>query len=524
MIRATMSSLRALSILAVVGLSTALAAQKPVPEPRIGLAFSPPKGWLELPADGDRHATLRLYAAPRALASKGDTTHTPLMRVMFFKKGGDAANDVVDGLPRMTPFRSLEDFCKRGLGAKDVSLEPGKVGTLEGQKVNGKNIPGDLVLFGQTVALDDGEAAVCVEVLSLQAEKIKKEIDAALTSLSAVARTPATRLDPPWVVDADWSKKDVASRNTARRKWAEELVAAAAKSPEAGFTVFKAKYWTVLSAADAAFTKKAIAGAELARAWCAQKMPEITKEPPLPAVLRIFDNPDHYAAFLTTEFDQRDYNSRRRELYFVLNKDNAGITGFSMLFRSVLWQVFDDVDAGVLPAMPRWFDNGCWSFMFGSRFDGKKLEFIQNDSEKGRAEYYVQHKEPMLPLWALMQEKKQPSPEDGSTERGWDYQPECSRLMRWFWMNDGQKAFDKPALVCDYVRALGAAHAKLGPDPTLDVATLNLSKDELKEFNSRHYKWRDAMLIATNDIAIPLKVEVWTAINDKWLEFNKTFK
>ena len=71
-------------VLSLLAWTPAVLAQKPVPEPRIGLQFTPPKGWVELPADVDRHATLRLFAAPRAMASKGETNHTPLLRVMFF--------------------------------------------------------------------------------------------------------------------------------------------------------------------------------------------------------------------------------------------------------------------------------------------------------------------------------------------------------------------------------------------------------------------------------------------------------
>ena len=74
--------------------------------------------------------------------------------------------------------------------------------------------------------------------------------------------------------------------------------------------------------------------------------------------------------------DLREYDARRRELFFANDPDNGGVGGYGMLFRAVLWQVFDDVDPGVLPAMPRWLDNGCWEFMHSSHFDGKKLDFV----------------------------------------------------------------------------------------------------------------------------------------------------
>ena len=500
-----------------------LLAQKSLAEPRAGLEFKPPKSWVELPADGDRHATVRLYAAPRALAGKAEGTHTPLLRVMFFAKGGDASGDLVDGLPRQTPFRDLEDFARRGLGATDVAKEAHKVGAIEGQRLGGKGIAGDLVLLGQTVPLDDGEAALCFEVLANQAEKLKKDFEGTFASVDTMARAPSPRPAPPWLAAADWAKLDAAARAAARRKWAEELVAATSKAPEAGFKVGKSKYWTVLSAADPGFTKKAIAAAETARTWCAQKLPDLTKDAPLPAILRIFDSMEHYQAFLTTDLDQREYHARRRELLFVNDRDNGGSSGYGMLFRAVLWQVFDDVDPGVLPALPRWLDNGCWEFMRSTRCDGKKIEFMPSDVERGRIEYQQRAKS-MPALWDLMQEHIQVSPEGGANETAWGYTPECARLMRWFWIDDGQKAFARPTLVSDYVRALGAAYQKLGPDPTADAATLGLTEAQQKDVNTRHYKWRDAMLVGANDIAVPLQVDAWKAINEKWLDYNKNYK
>jgi hypothetical protein len=515
---------RSLALVPVLAFAPVLAAQKAVAEPRVGLQFAPPKGWLELPGDHDRHATLRLFAAPRALASKGEGNHTPVLRVMFFGKGGDASKDLVDGLPRMTPFRSLEDFAQRGLGAKDVAKEAHKVGTADGQHVTAKDMPGDHILFGQTVTLDDGEAAVCIELLANHVDKLKKDIDAVLASLEPVARVAATRTEVPWLADAEWTKKDAAARTAARRKWAEDLVAAAAKNPELGYKVSKSKYWTVLSAADPAFTKKAVDAAEAGRDWLAKHMPEITKDAPLPAVLRVFDGADPNVALQIARNDQREYDQLHRELFAVNDRDNGGPTGFGPVLRGVLWQIFDDVDPAVLPAMPRWFDNGLWEFLRSSKVDGKKLDFAAGDVERGRLDYYRQKNEEMPPLWGLIQEKSQVSPTDGSLEKDWGYTPESARLIRWLWQFDGLKAFNKPTLVSDYVKALAAAHDKLGPDPVGDVPTIGLTDDQKKERNNRFYKWRDALLIATNDIALPLQPDTWKAINEKWIAFNKAFK
>lgn len=512
-----------LAVVLTLAMPVALAAQKNVAEPRAGISFLPPKGWLELPADIDRGATVRLYVAANAMADKGEGKHTPLVRVMFFPAGGSADQDVVDGLPRTTPFRSLEDFCRRGLGAKSVDKEAQKVGGVDGQRIVAKDVPGDRVVLGQTLPTAAGEAAVCVEVLAHHADKVKKEIEPVLASLEAIARVEAPRPRAPWLA-AEWATQDATARAAARRKWAEEVVAATTKSPEAGYKVSKAKWWTVLSAADPAFTKKVVAAAEAARDWYGKKLPELTREAPLPAVLRVFDSIDQYNAFLTTRNNSREYDQLRRELLVANDRDLGGATGFGQTLRAVLWHVFDDVDPGVLPAMPRWLDNGCWEFLRSSKFDGKKLEFFAGDVEKGRLDYYRQNDKPMPALWDLIQEHMQPSPKDGAMETNWGYTPECARLMRWFWMHDGQKAFDKPSLVADYVKALGAGHAKAGVDPTADVPVVGLSEAEQKERNTRYYKWRDDLLVVVNNIVVPLQVDTWKAINGKWLEFNKNFK
>lgn len=500
-----------------------LSAQKGVSEPGAGLECKPPKGWVELPADVDRHATLRLFAAPRALAAAGEGTHTPLLRVMWFTKGGDAGNDVVDGLPRQTPFRDLEDFMRRGFAAKDVAKVAGKVGASEGQRLTGKGIAGELVLLGQTVSMEGGEAALCFEVAANQLAKLEKELEATLASATVIPRQEVTPLLPPWRTDAEWAKKDAAARRAARTRWAEDVVAATLKRPGAGFKEGKSKYWTVLSAADAGFTKKVVAAAETARAWFAQKVPDLAKEAPLPAILRVFDSMDHYQAFLAAEVDQREYQGQRRELHFVNDKDNGGNGGYGQLLRAVWWQMLDDVDEDVLAALPRWFDNGCWEFLRSSRCDGKKLDFAPSDVERGRIDYQQRGKS-MPALWDLMQELIQKSPENGKAEDNWGYTPECARLMRWFWIDDGLKAFDKPTLIGDYVRALATASKTVGPNPVRDAAMVGATADQVREVNKRFYVWRDAMLVAANNIAVPLPVDTWKSINEKWLAYNQNYK
>jgi hypothetical protein len=521
---ATMPPVRPRLVLAALGMlwlpwpgTGALRAQKAVAEPRAGLEYKPPRGWVELPAGGDRGATVRLHAAPRALAGKA-VTQTPLLRVMVFAPGGDADQDVVDGLPRRTPFRGLEDFARRGLGATAVDRTPAKAGRLGGDRLVAKGIAGERLLIGQVMPAATGEVAVCVEVVELQADKIGKEIEAVFASLGAVARTPVARREPPWVADPQWAERDAAARQAARRGWAEQIVAATAAAPEAGFKVQPAKHWTVLAATDAAFTKKAIAAAEAARAFFAQKLPTLTATEPLPAVLRIFASPDHWQAFQTTRDDQREYDPTRRELWFVPDRDLGASTGYGMLFRAVLWHVLDDVDPAVLAGLPRWLDNGCWEFLRSSRCEGRTIEFVPSDVERGRIDYQLRGKT-MPNLWDLMQEHCQRSPADGAAEPAWGYTPECARLLRWFWLGDGQQAFGMPDLVADYVRGIVTAYAKVGPDPTRDVATIGLDAAQQQERNRRFYLWRDAMLVAINDAATPLQPDVWRAINTRWLAY-----
>ena len=65
-------------------------------------------------------------------------------------------------------------------------------------------------------------------------------------------------------------------------------------------------------------------------------------------------------------------------------------------------------ELGVLPAMPRWFDLGLWEFLRSTRFDGKKIEFVSGEVERGRIKYYAQNKQSMPALWDLMQEHIRP--------------------------------------------------------------------------------------------------------------------
>jgi len=75
-----------------------------------------------------------------------------------------------------------------------------------------------------------------------------------------------------------------------------------------------------------------------------------------------------------------------------------------------------------------------------------------------------------------------------------------------------------------YVKGCAQAFAANGPDPTADVAVVELEQAQQKLFNAAHYKWRDALLTKIYDLAIPIQKDAWTAIEEKWTAFNKNFK
>ncbi len=194
-----------------------------------------------------------------------------------------------------------------------------------------------------------------------------------------------------------------------------------------------------------------------------------------------------------------------------------------MLLRAVLWQYLDDEQPGVASCLPRWLDNGLWEYCRSTKVRGKRIEFEPSDVETGRIQYQQRNKS-MPPIWNLMQESMQPSPEEGADEPAWGYTPECSRLVRWLLDRDGGKAFDKPDLLVEYVRALGLALADWGPDPVADVDREHLSDAQGKAMRTKYYAWRDGLLRGTNDRAIGLSPDDWQGVNAKWLAFNESFR
>jgi hypothetical protein len=506
--------------------------QKAIPLPQLGLEVQPPKGWVQLPADPlDRGQCALLLCGTKALTTRArGPAQLPRMRVMFFAAGADAAGETVDGLPRRSPFRDFEDFVRRGLGkdAKVTSREAGRAGKLEGRRFVAEvpNAAGDRTVLGLTASIDGGEVCIACDILTEHVDKERKELERALDGIAVVDVDAggAQRPVAPWVSDATaWAGMDAAARDTARKAFAEQAAAFDAEAPGAGFKLQKHKVWTVVSAADAGFTKKAVAAADAARAWCEKHLGSISEREPAPATLRILAGPEQLAAH-GAGYPQSEYAPDRRELLF-FEDPNAGTSdGYGPLFRAVVRHWIDDHAPGAVQGLPRWLDNGLWEFFRSTRMKGKAIEFTSGEVENGRIAYYRQKGEDMPALWNLIQESMQPSPQDGANEDVWGYTPECSRLVRWLCEHDGGKAFGDEAFLSTYIRGLGVAFEKIGPDPTRDVDAAAMTEAQQKTFNTRFYAWRDSLLKQCNDAVIPLALDAWQALNAKWLAFNADFR
>jgi hypothetical protein len=513
-----------LILTALLAADANLPAQKPIADARTGFTFKPPKGWVELPATGDRGCLTALFAAPRSVADKKTALpHTPVLRVMRFASTSEAPAEV-DGLPRKSPYLSLDDFMARGLVSTGSSVKQtaGKAGKLEGQlfEIELTLASGNLTLYGLRQTIDGGEVVIGFEVLSDHFEKLHKEFDATLASLTPGTRSEEGIMVPTFVTNPGaWNDLDPSARKKERSTWAEQTAKNMAAMASASFKTSKSKYWTVSSAAEAGFTKKAVAAAEAARTFFLTKLPAFQADT-LPAVLRIFASPDHLAAYDRTRAGAREYEPTTRELLFVQDPDQGGSGGYGALFRAVLWQLIDDHDPTVLHALPRWIDNGCWEFCRSTKFDGKKIDFFSSDVEKGRIDY--QRRGNTMPaLWDLIQESIQPSPKDGGPEEIWGYTPECARLVRWCWQHDGQKALGRDHLLADYFHQLSESIREVGFDPNFDVDTARCNDAQRKTVRERGYVWRDKLVTTTSHKLLPDR-DVWIRANEAWLKFQET--
>lgn len=513
-----------LLLTALLSGSPTLRAQKPSADARTGFTFKPPKGWVELPATGDRGCLTALFAAPRSVADKKTSLpHTPVLRVMRFTANSELPAEV-DGLPRKSPFVSFDDFVARGLVPTGTSVQQssGKAGKVDGQlfELQLTLATGNLTLYGVRQNIDGGEVVLGFEVLTDHFEKLKKELDGTLASLVPSARSDEVIAIPTFVTNPGaWNDLDPNARKKERGTWAEATAKHVATLANSSFKNSKSKYWTVSSAADAGFTKKAVAAAEAARAFFLSKLPAFQPDT-LPAVLRIFASPDHLAAYDRSRAGAREFEPTTRELIFVQDPDQGGSGGYGALFRAVLWQLIDDHDPTLLHALPRWIDNGCWEFCRSTKFDGKKIEFFSSDVEKGRIDY--QRRGNTMPaLWDLIQESIQPSPKDGGPEENWGYTPECARLVRWCWQHDGQKALGREHLLADYFHQLGESIREAGFNPDFDVDTARCNEAQRKAVRERGYVWRDKIVTTTSHKLLPDR-DLWIRANEAWLKFQET--
>src|SRR5690606_24448544 len=132
---------------------------------------------------------------------------------------------------------------------------------------------------------------------------------------------------------------------------------------------------------------------------------------------------------------------------------------------------------------------GLWEYFRSTRLKGRNIDFSPGDVENGRFDDHARN-DSLPAIWGLVQERAQPSPEDGADGEPWGYTPECARLMRWLFEHGGQAAFGAPDWFTTYLRTLGQVVQELGPDPTADVAWARLDDEQAKAARSRRYAWR----------------------------------
>ena len=514
-------------VLAALALPSSAAAQRGKLEDEAhGFSISPPSGWAQLPAHGDRGQALAVWVGERVLPSREGLGHAPTFKVLQLTGGDDKSGDEVDGIPRKTPFRSHEDYLKRAFGA-DATIEDREAldGDVKGMRFQAKvALPGGAhTVFGVELAGDDGPLLAVGEVLSEHADKEAGAILKALASFERIDRKgDGASVAAPWKKgDSGWSEASVADRRLKLKDFAEACVAKAAASPENGWKDYRSKHWTVLSNAKSGDVKKVLTAADAARAWCEENLAGIGGGA-APAVLRIYAEPHHLATVNATQWGARDYDPDTRTLHFALDPSDRSGGSYGALIRAVIWHWIDDQAPGAMRAAPRWFDNGLWEYCRSTRVKGRKIEFSAGDVENGRFDYHARN-DSLPPLWGLIQESSQPSPENGANEDPWGYTPECARLMRWFFEHDGSKAFGKDDFVADYVKGIAEAVREVGADPTNDIVWSQLDEQEATAARKIQFAWRDRALVRTNDIAIPLQPEAWQKANEQWIAFVKDF-
>ncbi|MBK8978012.1 MAG: hypothetical protein IPM29_19070 [Planctomycetes bacterium] len=519
-------------VLALVGslASTAAAQRGEFSDSAHGFSIQPPKDWAALPATGgDRGALVALWCSPKAAEPRaGGRPHAPALRVLHFAKRG-AGDDAVDGLARRTPFRDFDDYLRRGHGTaarvvvrESVELDGG--GSALRFEADVPRPDGARKLFGLRVDRGDaGELVVEIEVLEEQAAKERKEMLRTLASfaLREPSGTAPAPEDAPWLRDAAaWRGRDGAAQRAELQRWAEARVAAVRAAPEPGWTELASDRWLVLSHGDARTARRAVQAADAIRDWAEKHLPGLGGAGTAPAVLRIYSDAHELRAVQRGEVDPREFDPDTRTLHFAPDPDAGTGAGYGGLFRAVVWQWIDDQVPGAMRASPRWLELGMWEYLRSTKLKGRGIEFFPSDVERGRLDYQMRNNS-MPALWHLVQESIQPEPDDGAPEDDWGYTPECALLMRWLFDHDGCAAFGVNDLPSAYLRGIGTALAKVGPNPTADVDWALLDVADTKTARTRFYAWRKALREAVNYGVIPLDEATWRKANERWVAFAK---
>lgn len=503
----------------------------------LGLSFKPPSRWSYLGRDGDRGRLRVLFASPRYYAPKlaRGLPHTPTLRLLFFPKpqagAADAAAESADGLPRKTPYRDLDDYLARvhGPGTEIQSREAAKHGKVEGTQVVAR-VPreeGELTLSCFRIDLPDGQAVLEFEVLSEQFKRLSKDFRKCLGSLVTVPRkkrTPPALPAATWLEDfAAWRKLPASERMKRRQEWGAAWRKWRESVPEPGFKKLKHPSLLVLSRADGKFNKRLREALGVLHDWIDQRFSAVSDDVVMPATVRVFADLRELFAYRMREDSYAPYEPERREIYFYADRrvGNTG-EGFGMLGRGLLLWYLHDKDPHIVDNLPRWLDFGLTEYLRSTRIKGKKITFKSSDVENGRIRYHFQH-DSLTPIWALIQETIQETPQDGSPEDPWGYTPECARLIRWLETGAGKTLGHEDFLVA-YLQAVAARGAEAPPDPGADVDWRFLKDDQAKELRARVYARRDALVKKINDTACPLGVPAWEKANAAWKAFNEKFK
>lgn len=503
----------------------------------LGLSFKPPSRWAYLGRDGDRGRLRALFASPRFYAPKlsRGLPHTPTLRLLFFPEpesgAAEAAAGPTDGLPRKTPYRDLDDYLARvhGPGTEIRSREAARHGKVEGTDVLAR-VPreeGELTLWCFRVDLPGGQAVLEFEVLSERFERLSRDFRKSLASLATVPREKPELPAPPkapWVEDfTAWRKLPASERMKRRQEWGAAWRQWREAIPEPGFKKLKHPGLVVLSRADAKFNQRLRNAIATFTEWIDRRFSAVSDDVAAPATLRVFAGLQELFAYRMREDPYAPYEPDRREIYFYADRGvgNTG-EGFGMLGRGLLLWYLHDKDPHIIANLPRWLDHGLSEYLRSTRIKGKKISFRSSDVENGRFRYHFQH-DSLTPIWALIQETIQETPQDGSAEDPWGYTPECARLIRWLEAGGSEVLGQKDFLVT-YLKAVAARGAEAPPDPGEDVDWRFLNAEQAKKLRARVYARRDALTKKINDTACPFSVPAWEKANAAWKAFNEKFQ